>query len=110
MVVILWIVFALLVAFMGDGRRIGFFWALVAALFLSPLVGFVIVVLSPRKGSFEEELARVRGVKAGPPPPMAAGKGSGDVVERLEKLKALHEAGALSAEEYEAAKAQVLGK
>ena len=44
MPVVLWICFALIVGYLGKSKKIGFGWAFVYALLLSPIVGFVIVL------------------------------------------------------------------
>ena len=55
MIYILWFIFALIVAFIGSGRRIGFFLALVVSLLLSPLIGFIFVILSKRNEDVKNE-------------------------------------------------------
>lgn len=47
--IILWILFAMFVADLGKNRNIGYTSALLIALILSPLIGFLIVLLSPQK-------------------------------------------------------------
>lgn len=44
-----WFILSLIVASAGDSRVIGFWAALFLSLFLSPLVGFIVVLLSERK-------------------------------------------------------------
>lgn len=48
MPVVLWICFALIVGYLGKSKKIGFGWAFVYALLLSPIVGFVIVLFSSK--------------------------------------------------------------
>ncbi len=43
---ILWFLFALLVGIFGDKRKIGIGWAFFWAIVLSPLIGFIIVLVS----------------------------------------------------------------
>tara|TARA_B100000524_G_scaffold313475_2_gene190797 strand:- start:427 stop:600 length:174 start_codon:yes stop_codon:yes gene_type:complete len=45
------IVFSLLVGWFGSKRKIGFGWALALSLFLSPIIGFIIVCFSKKKDS-----------------------------------------------------------
>ena len=45
------IVFALLVGWFGSTREIGFGWAFALSLFLSPLIGFIIVCFSKKAGT-----------------------------------------------------------
>lgn len=106
--VISWLILSFGVAYLGDSRRVGFGWALFWSLLFSPVIGFAVVMASERKGTFEEELARVQGKpKTAPPPPSS--HQSGDVVERLGKLKSMLESGAITQDEYDAAKKKVLG-
>ena len=48
MTVVLWICFAFIVGYLGKSKKIGFGWAFVYALLLSPIVGFVIVLFSSK--------------------------------------------------------------
>ena len=108
--VLSWLVWSFVVAYLGDARRIGFGRALFWSLLLSPLVGFAITMASERKGTFEEELARLKGEPKGTPPQAMSPKGEGaDLAEQLLKLKGLLDAGAISEEEYGKAKARLLG-
>lgn len=43
-----WIIFALIVASMGEKRKIGFAMALLLSILLSPLIGFIIVLSSDK--------------------------------------------------------------
>ena len=43
---ILWIIFALIVASVGEKRKIGFEMALLLSILLSPVIGFIIVLAS----------------------------------------------------------------
>ena len=45
------LIFALLVGWFGSNRKIGFGWAFALSLFLSPLIGFIIVCFSKKKGA-----------------------------------------------------------
>lgn len=105
-IIFFWLILSFGVAYLGDSRRIGFGWALFWSLLLSPLIGFAVVMVSERKGSYEEELARIQGKPKEPPAP--AMKPEKTVVEKLEQLKGLYDSGALSEEEYNKAKARLL--
>lgn len=97
------------IGWLGDSRRIGFGWALFWALLLSPLIGFAIVMASPRKGTYEEELARLQDRPAKEnPKPSPSRRVSMGIASELAALKTLHESGALTDEEFEAAKKKVL--
>ena len=47
-----WIIFSLVVGFIGTTRKIGFAGAFFASIFLSPLIGLIITLVSKNK---EEE-------------------------------------------------------
>jgi len=49
MLVFIWIIIAFIIASYGGQRKIGFIVALLVSLILSPLIGFMCVVLSERK-------------------------------------------------------------
>ncbi len=49
MFVFIWIIVAFIIASYGGQRKIGFIVALLVSLILSPLIGFMCVVLSERK-------------------------------------------------------------
>lgn len=110
MIYLFWILISFGVAYFGDSRKIGFGWALFWSLLLSPIVGFAIVMASDRKGSYEEELARLQGTKksdvAVPVAPVIM-PGS-TIADQLGQLKSLLDSGALTQEEYDAAKSKVL--
>ena len=48
-----WLVLSIVVAANGDSRAIGFWMALLASILLSPLVGFMVVLLSERNSEIE---------------------------------------------------------
>jgi len=48
---IIWIVLAIVCAALGSERRIGFIGAFFASIFLSPLIGFIIVLASERNST-----------------------------------------------------------
>jgi len=50
-----WILFAILVGLVGSSRKIGFGMSLLWSLLLSPLVGLVIVLLSPSANEIEAD-------------------------------------------------------
>jgi len=49
MLVFIWIILAFIIASYGGQRKIGFTVALLVSLILSPLIGFMCVILSERK-------------------------------------------------------------
>ena len=52
MIVIIWVVISALVALLGEKREIGYGWSLVLCLFLSPIIGLIIILLSKKKVDF----------------------------------------------------------
>jgi hypothetical protein len=94
MVVVFWIIFAFVVAMMGDSRKIGFGWALFWACLLSPLIGVLIVLASDRKKPQE---VVVKG-------------GVNSVADELAKLADLRDRKIISEEDFEKQKAKVLAK
>lgn len=53
MVLVLQIVVSLLVALLGRNRKIGFWWGFVLCLFLSPIVGLIIILCSKKKNAID---------------------------------------------------------
>lgn len=107
MVVFLWVLLAFGVGYLGDSRRIGFGWALLWAVLLSPLIGFAIVMTSPRKGTYEQELARLKGQPADEPKPQRQDAGV-NLAQQIAELKSLYDSGALTEEEYNKAKSKLI--
>ncbi|MBO6118161.1 MAG: hypothetical protein J6P44_06435 [Bacteroidales bacterium] len=48
---IMWIIVCLLLALIGKNRKIGYGWSLVICLFLSPLIGLIVMLCSKKKGT-----------------------------------------------------------
>ncbi len=49
MEIIFLIIFAALVALLGKNRKIGYGWSFVLCLFLSPIIGLIIILFSKKK-------------------------------------------------------------
>lgn len=77
--------------FLGKKRKIGFFWSLIACLFLTPIIGVIIVLLSPKLEEFKKE--NVRNVKT-------FSKRKTNIIENKANLESLLIKGVLSPEEY----------
>lgn len=92
----LWIILSFLVAGLGSTRRIGFFWALVLSLLLSPLIGLLLVFLLDDNKADREE--REKATHTIPP------------VEELAKWKTLLDEKAITQEEYDQQKQRILNK
>ena len=53
MIFVFYIIFTIIVASIGSSRKIGFFWSLVASIFLSPIIGIIIVLCSTSNATTE---------------------------------------------------------
>lgn len=125
---IMWIVFAVLIGFMADGRgRSGLGWALLSFI-LSPLLCFVILLVIPnlRQQEHQQDLARreeerrqaqsqrehekqleaLKALSASKPAQEAAPARS--VADEIAKLGELRDKGLLTQEEFQAQKATLL--
>ena len=91
--VFLWILFSIFVGIAGKKRKLGGTTAFMCSLLLSPLVGFLAVILS-------DEL------NAAKPTPVQ----SQSVADELIKLKALYDDDTLTRTQYDAQKARLLGE
>ena len=49
MVIVLQIIVSALIALLGKDRKIGYGWAFVLCLFLSPIIGLIIILCSKKK-------------------------------------------------------------
>jgi hypothetical protein len=88
-----WVLFSILLGNEGKQRKIGGATAFFCSLFFSPLIGLFVVLTS-------DKLQAEQPAQVGPPV---------SVADELLKLKSLHDAGALTAAEYDAQKARLLG-
>lgn len=87
MIILFWIILSFAVGAAGSTRKIGFFWAFLGSLLLSPLVGIIFVAFDKKK----DEIKPIRNVS-----------------DELQKLFELKNAGALSENEYEKQKQSLL--
>lgn len=94
---------SLLVGFIGAGRRIGFFGAFMLSLILTPIIGIIITLSSTSKAV--ETMAKESQKQTAALQSMQQGKG---VADQLKDLAALKDSGAISEEEYQAAKSKIL--
>jgi len=53
MIIALWIIFSIIIGALGSKRKCGFFYALMASLLFSPIVGAIYVSLSEKKSDLE---------------------------------------------------------
>ena len=91
-----YLIICIIVGIGGSGRQIGFMNSFLICVITTPIIGFIITVLSSK----EKEPTQVY-VNSDPEP--------GDYINELEKLHELKEKGILTQEEFEAEKKKVLG-
>jgi hypothetical protein len=96
---IVWVVFALIVGMMGSDKKIGFWGAFIISLILSPVVGFIIVMVS---GSNEEAVQEIKAVAEKMTEPKKS------VESRLFDLKELKEKNLITEEEYDQMRQDIL--
>ncbi len=53
MQIVLWLIISALIALLGRNRKIGYGWSLVLCLFLSPIIGLIIILFSKKIDSVE---------------------------------------------------------
>jgi Short C-terminal domain len=113
---VVWVLFALLVGWLGEDRVIGFWGSFFVALLLSPLVGFIVVIFSKplKEKELQQQTFNAQVVQNSLLAQMANGKAGGQqsfsVADELEKLKKLLDSGALTQEEYQKAKGKLMAQ
>lgn len=95
-IIIGWVIFSIVVGAIGSGRKIGFWGGFFASVFLSPLVGIIIVAFSKSLSDdkFQKQISSQISILSVP--------------ERIEKLVKLKEDGYLTEEEFNAQKQLIL--
>jgi hypothetical protein len=53
MQIVIWLIIAALVALLGRNRKIGYGWSLLLCLFLSPIIGLIIILFSKKVDSVD---------------------------------------------------------
>jgi hypothetical protein len=53
MQIVIWLIISTLVALLGRNRKIGYGWSLLLCLFLSPIIGLIIILFSKKVDSVE---------------------------------------------------------
>ena len=95
MIFLFWFNFAVVVALMGDSRKIGVWAAFFISIFLSPLIGFIVVLASDKKHPQRVIIQSV--------PEVPTSK-----ADELTKMKGLLDAGTISKDEFEVQKSKIL--
>lgn len=106
MIFVLWIIFSVIVGFIGSPRKVGFGGALLWSLLLSPLVGLLITLSSKRLEDVEREMQTAQEAKKQTAALEAMRAGS--LADQLQRLAEMRDAGAITEEDYSAAKKKLL--
>lgn len=114
-IILLWLVGSLIVGAIGSGKTIGFGGAFLLSLLLSPLFGFIIVLFYPSKESQQQSLEQQK-MQTQILQSMAASQSSSvsdrqhSIADEIQKLKSLHEDGAITEQEFVTQKQKLLGQ
>jgi hypothetical protein len=103
MIILIWIILSFVVGSMGSSRKIGFGGAFIAALLLSPIIGFFIVLASTSNTNLEMLDEIKKSNQAKDETPLAS-----SMADELAKLKVLLTDGTITEAEHEAAKKKLL--
>lgn len=108
--ILLWITLSFFVGWLGAERRVGFWGAFLLSIFLSPLVGFIVTVISKtneqerrEKMQMEQQQAQTAALQS-----MSA-SAPVSVAQELQNLKSLLDSGVINQAQYDAAVAKVTG-
>lgn len=109
-IVLLWIVFALLIGFLGNGRKIGFAGAFFFSLLLSPVIGLIITLCSKDKEDekYKEEMLQTQQRQQESLSSLQQATVVNSVTGELERLKKLKDDGVLSDNEFDTLKKKAL--
>ena len=110
-IIFMWIVFSFIVGAIGAGRNIGFLGSFVLSIFLSPLIGLIITLVSESKTSYNHRMQMIRkqnetnqAIKNMQSAPVK----TASLTDELEKLSKLKEQNLISEEDFNKAKAKLL--
>ncbi|SFT75488.1 hypothetical protein SAMN05216474_2182 [Lishizhenia tianjinensis] len=91
-----WFILCLIVGAIGKSRRIGFWGSFLLSLFLSPLIGFIVALVSQRKSDRDFQKAILDNNK------------KDSISDKLAELETLKKKGTISEEEYTAMRKKAL--
>lgn len=106
-VFISWIILSFVVAWIGADRRIGCWMGFVISILLSPLVGFIFVLISKSKSEIEKE-EKILNVQLEQKELLEKLNDKKDISTQLNELVSLRDNGILTEEEYTKAKSKLL--
>lgn len=95
-----WIFISFIIGFVGDSRKIGFTGAFFACLFLSPLLGIIVVLSSKRKSDEEWQKKILNNSKPK--------ENTASIAGEIDKLRQLKESGSISDEEFNNLKSKII--
>lgn len=112
-IIFAWLLFSLLVGFMGSGRNIGFGGAFVLSLLLSPLIGFIFTAISKSKDDIakEKQLTEAQKAQTEYLHKIAQDKSNHpklSIADELEKLKRLRDDQVITEDEFQNQKSKLL--
>jgi uncharacterized membrane protein len=102
----IWIFFAAVVGFIAKDKTMGFWGGFLIALILSPLIGFIIVLVSRDRVTYITETRTVHN----PSPVQEQKVTQQSIADEIEKLKKQLDSGAITQEEYQMLKNKIIAK
>jgi len=102
-----WIIFSFVVGFMGTSRNIGFWGAFLFSIFLSPLIGIIITLVSKDKEdeAYKRQIVKMQRIQSDTLNEIKNNKNdTPTMADELSKLKKLHADGIINYEELRMAK------
>jgi uncharacterized protein YlxW (UPF0749 family) len=107
---IFWIVGAIVVGFIGNARKIGFFVAFLLSILLSPLIGLIITLISQTNKEYYGNIVRQRQQAQSLKQIQAQqAQQALSIPDELAKLKQMYEQNMISEVDYEKAKSKLIG-
>jgi hypothetical protein len=107
-----WIIFSFVVGFVGSGRKIGFWGAFFLSLFLSPLIGLIIALVSKNEAdeAYKAQVLKVQQNQQETLKKLSETESTKTVsiADELEKLKKLREDNLLTEDEFQNLKNKII--
>ena len=107
-----WIIFSLVVGFVGSGRKIGFWGAFFLSLLLSPLIGLIIALVSKNEAdeAYKAQVLKVQQNQQETLKKLSETESNKTVsiADELEKLKKLREDNLLTEDEFQNLKNKII--
>jgi hypothetical protein len=109
-----WLGLSFIAGYIGSDRKIGFWGGFLLSVFLSPLIGFIVVALSKvsQQEEYEEEILQTQIQQQKTLERISEQTAAGtqlSISDEILKLKDLQERGILSEDEFETQKQKLLG-